>query len=109
MSESNNPRIVFSERLATGIVVHFEDHVSVYFPAQFLYEQPLAQPDIDFSEDDEEGGDALHSGAEELRHVPRSIEATTHQNKNQKMLLTANRVTAKPMAIPTLVLPFMKS
>jgi hypothetical protein len=39
MSESGCPRIVFSERLSTGIVVHFENDVCVYFPSAFLYEQ----------------------------------------------------------------------
>jgi hypothetical protein len=51
MSESNNPRIVFSERLSAGIVVHFDDHVSVYFPSEFLYEQRQAQPNTVFIQD----------------------------------------------------------
>jgi hypothetical protein len=31
--------IVFSEWLPTGVVVHFEGNVSVFFSARFLYEQ----------------------------------------------------------------------
>jgi hypothetical protein len=53
MSESRFPRIVFSERLSTGIVVHFETGVPVFFPSQFLYEQRAAQPD--FREEHQEG------------------------------------------------------
>lgn len=44
MSDSNHPRIAFSERLSTGIVVHFEDGISILFTAQFLYEQRYAPP-----------------------------------------------------------------
>ena len=55
MIESNNARIVFSERLSTGIVVHFEDSVSAFFPAEFLYAQRDAQSNTVFSAD--EGGD----------------------------------------------------
>jgi hypothetical protein len=36
--------IVFSEWLPDGIIVHFEGNVSVFFPAQFLYEQRKVQP-----------------------------------------------------------------
>jgi hypothetical protein len=39
MDESADSRIVFSERLSTGIVVHFEKGVSVFFPARLLFEQ----------------------------------------------------------------------
>ena len=59
MSDFNYPCIVFSERLSTGIVVHFEDGVSVYFPAAFLYEQRDAQLNTVFREG-EEGGDPPH-------------------------------------------------
>lgn len=52
MSESNYPRIVFSERLSTGIVVHFEKDVSVFFSARFLYEQREDQLNIVFCEDE---------------------------------------------------------
>jgi hypothetical protein len=38
MSASRNPRIVFSERLTDGIMVHFADGVSVFFPVEFLLE-----------------------------------------------------------------------
>jgi hypothetical protein len=44
MSDSNHPRIAFSERLSTGIVVHFEDGTSVLFSTQFLYENRDAPP-----------------------------------------------------------------
>jgi hypothetical protein len=36
--------IVFSEWLPTGVMVHFEGNISVFFPAQFLYEQRKVQP-----------------------------------------------------------------
>jgi hypothetical protein len=36
--------IVFSEWLPTGVMVHFEGNVSVFFPAQFLYEQRKVPP-----------------------------------------------------------------
>jgi hypothetical protein len=36
--------IVFSEWLPTGVMVHFEGNVSVFFPAQFLYEQRKVSP-----------------------------------------------------------------
>jgi hypothetical protein len=42
MSESGYPRIVFSERLSTGIVVHFEDGGCAFFPTAFLHEQRSA-------------------------------------------------------------------
>ncbi len=41
--DGNSP-IVFSEWLSTGIMVHFEGGVSVFFPARFLYEQREVQP-----------------------------------------------------------------
>jgi hypothetical protein len=44
MSDSNHPRIAFSERLSIGIVVHFEDGTSVLFSAPFLYEHRNAPP-----------------------------------------------------------------
>src|ERR1700687_1739016 len=99
MSESNSPRIVFSERLSTGIVVHFETGVPVFFPAHFLYEQRAAQPDMVFREDDEEGDEPQHSNGDHPppreavddashwrvgEHAPRSTEATTKQTKKQK-------------------------
>jgi hypothetical protein len=58
MIESNNARIVFSERLSSGIVVHFEDSISTFFPAEFLYAQRDAQSNAVFGED--EGGDSPH-------------------------------------------------
>ena len=36
--------IVFSEWLPTGVMVHFKGNISVFFPAQFLYEQRDVQP-----------------------------------------------------------------
>jgi hypothetical protein len=38
MSASGNPRVVFSERLPDGIMVHFADGLSVFFPIEFLLE-----------------------------------------------------------------------
>jgi hypothetical protein len=52
MTESGSPPIAFSERLSTGIVVHFENGVSVFFPAAFLYEQRDAESNISFCESD---------------------------------------------------------
>jgi hypothetical protein len=52
MTESDSPPIAFSERLSTGIVVHFENGVSVFFSAAFLYEQRDAELNIKFSESD---------------------------------------------------------
>jgi hypothetical protein len=68
MSESIYPRIVFSERLSTGVVVHFENDVSVFFPAAFLYEQRNAQSNTVFSED-EEGEHPQQSEANRYRFV----------------------------------------
>jgi hypothetical protein len=42
------PRIIFSEWLPTGIVVHFEGGVSIFFLARTLYEQREAQPNLSF-------------------------------------------------------------
>jgi hypothetical protein len=44
MNQSNLSSIVFSEWLPTGVMVHFEDGVSVFFSARFLYEQRQVQP-----------------------------------------------------------------
>jgi hypothetical protein len=44
--------IVFSEWLPIGIMVHFEGNISVFFPAQFLYEQRKVQPNRIFQSDD---------------------------------------------------------
>jgi hypothetical protein len=55
MSESSSPHIVFSERLSTGIVVHFERGVSVFYSAEFLYEQRTAQSNRIFREDEDPG------------------------------------------------------
>jgi len=87
------PQIVFSERLSTGIMVHFETGAPVFFPAQFLYEQRTAQPVIVFSENEEEGDNSQYSKAAadapfgrvaESSHKPRSTEATSNQTKHQK-------------------------
>jgi hypothetical protein len=50
MSESKHPRIVFSERLSTGIVVHFENDMCVFFAAEFLYDQRNDESNIVFPE-----------------------------------------------------------
>ena len=52
----NHPSpILFSEWLPTGVMVHFEEHVSVFFPAQFLYEQRKVPPNQVFPNDKEPG------------------------------------------------------
>lgn len=56
MPGSPTPRIVSSERLTTGIVVHFEGGESVFYPAPFLYQyravhpNELLVPELDSSE-----------------------------------------------------------
>jgi hypothetical protein len=59
MNQYGYPRMVFSERLPTGIVVHFEEDfdsgVSVFFSATFLYEQRAAQSNRILSEDEDPG------------------------------------------------------
>jgi ActR/RegA family two-component response regulator len=98
MAES--PLIVFSERLSTGIMVHFENAVSVFFPAAFLYDQRDAELNRVFRED-EEGDDPQHRDGDypqyseaaddapygrvaESSDTPRSTEATSKQAKHQK-------------------------
>ncbi len=44
MNQLDSSPIVFSEWLPTGVMVHFEGGLSVFFPAQFLYEQREVQP-----------------------------------------------------------------
>jgi hypothetical protein len=44
MNQLGPSAIVFSEWLPTGIMVHFGEGVSVFFSAQFLYEQRMVQP-----------------------------------------------------------------
>jgi hypothetical protein len=44
MKQNDPSPIVFSEWLPTGIMVHFEGGVSVFFPAEFLYEQREVRP-----------------------------------------------------------------
>jgi hypothetical protein len=57
MIEVNYPRVVFSERLSDGIMVHFEEEfdkgISVFFPARFLYEQRDAESNRIFREDED--------------------------------------------------------
>jgi hypothetical protein len=36
MSEANHPKVIFSEWLSTGVIVRFEDGVSVFYSAEFL-------------------------------------------------------------------------
>ena len=55
MNELCPSPIVFSEWLPTGIMVHFEGGVSVFFPAQFLYEQREVRPNQIFQTDEEPG------------------------------------------------------
>ena len=45
--------IVFSEWLSSGIMVHFEGGVSVFFPARFLYEQREVQLNQIFQTEEE--------------------------------------------------------
>jgi hypothetical protein len=45
--------IVFSEWLSTGIMVHFKGGVSVFFPAQYLYDQREVPPNQLFQTDKE--------------------------------------------------------
>lgn len=52
MHQSGLSPIIFSEWLSTGIMVHFEGGVSVFFPAQFLYEQREVQPNQVFRTDE---------------------------------------------------------
>jgi hypothetical protein len=52
MHQSGLSPIVFSEWLPTGIMVHFEGGVSVFFPARFLYEQREIQPNKMFRTDE---------------------------------------------------------
>jgi hypothetical protein len=44
--------IIFSEWLPTGIMVHFKGGVSVFFPAQYLYERREAPPNQLFQNDE---------------------------------------------------------
>ncbi len=44
--------IVFSEWLPTGVMVHFEGGVSVFFSARFLFEQREAQANLMFRTDE---------------------------------------------------------
>jgi hypothetical protein len=56
MNQSTLSSIVFSEWLPTGVMVHFEGGVSVFFSAQFLYEHRQVQPNQMFRTD----GTSLH-------------------------------------------------
>ena len=51
MNQLGPSAIVFSEWLPTGIMVHFEGNLSVFFPASFLYEQREIQPNQMFQTD----------------------------------------------------------
>jgi hypothetical protein len=44
MNQLTLSSIVFSEWLPTGVMVHFEGGVSVFFSAEFLYGQRRVQP-----------------------------------------------------------------
>jgi hypothetical protein len=52
MTQPDLSPIVFSEWLPTGVMVHFEGGVSVFFPARFLYEQRDVQPNQMFRTDE---------------------------------------------------------
>jgi len=52
MNQPDLSPIVFSEWLPTGVMVHFEGGVSVFFPARFLYEQRDVQPNQMFRTDE---------------------------------------------------------
>lgn len=52
MAQSDQSRILFSERLSTGIMVHFADGDSVLFLAEFLYDQRLLPPNKLFRADE---------------------------------------------------------
>jgi hypothetical protein len=51
MNQSAVSSIVFSEWLPTGVMVHFEGGLSVFFSAEFLYEQRRVQPNQMFPTD----------------------------------------------------------
>jgi hypothetical protein len=51
MGRSDNPRIVFSERLPDGIMVHFGDGLSVFFPVEFLLEHRESCATVVFRDD----------------------------------------------------------
>jgi hypothetical protein len=51
MNQSILSSIVFSEWLPTGVMVHFKGGLSVFFSAQFLYEQRQVQPNQMFRTD----------------------------------------------------------
>lgn len=53
MNQHDPSPIVFSEWLPTGVMVHFEGGVSVFFSAQFLYEQREVRPNQLFQKDEE--------------------------------------------------------
>jgi hypothetical protein len=44
MNDSSHPRIVSSEWLPSGVMVHFEKSVSVFYPAESLYDQRERKP-----------------------------------------------------------------
>lgn len=52
MNQPDHSPIVFSEWLSTGIMVHLEGGVSVFFPARFLYAQREVQPNQIFHTED---------------------------------------------------------
>jgi hypothetical protein len=52
MNQTGLSHIVFSEWLPTGVMVHFEGGVSVFFSAQFLYEQRGTQSNRIFLTDE---------------------------------------------------------
>jgi hypothetical protein len=51
MNESTHPLIISSEWLPTGVMVHFDKQVSVFYPAEFLYEQREHEPNRIYRQD----------------------------------------------------------
>jgi hypothetical protein len=73
--------ILFSERLPTGVMVHFEEGVSVFFSARFLFEQREVQPNQIFLTDDGTFAHGGERGSHEANHAPETtvpIERTAY-------------------------------
>jgi hypothetical protein len=51
--------IVFSEWLPTGVMVHFEGGLSVFFSARFLYDQREVEPNQMFRTDEAPPGQGV--------------------------------------------------
>lgn len=68
MKHSDSPRIALSEWLSDGVMVHFEGGESVFFSAQFLYEQRKAHVNRTFAAD----GTELDAQVEDTGTPPRN-------------------------------------